>query len=184
MRPISLVSAEVLAANKPHGERVKYMAGCRCMLCRAANSRYETDRLLARKNGDWNGLVPAQKARRHLLRLSKLGIGRRAVAAATDISQTILSRIKNGERRQIRKRTQDRILAVTTDAASDSAVVPAATTWRQLEELIEEGFSKAELARRLGYSSPALQLRRDRVLARTAARVDRLYRTIMKEADA
>jgi hypothetical protein len=64
---------------------------------------------------------------------------------------------------------------------SDAARVPANETWRQINALIEEGFTKAELARRLGLETPALQLGRSRILARTAARVDRLFRMLMKE---
>jgi len=66
MRPHDLPFTEYFQ-QLPCGTRAKYMgARCRCMLCRAANSRYETGRLAARKNGDWNGLVPADRARRHL----------------------------------------------------------------------------------------------------------------------
>jgi len=47
--------------------------------------------------------------------------------------------------------------------------------------LLEEGFTKAELARRLGFETPALQVGKGEILARTAARVDRLFRMLMKE---
>lgn len=157
MQPTHLRDVAELAAPKPHGTRLKYMAGCRCLPYRAANSRYECERAKARRSGDWNGLVPADPARRHILRLSKQGVGRRA---------------------QIRKRTLNRILEVTNLAVSDAALVPAGKTWRQIHTLLEEGFSKAELARRLGFASPALQLGKNRILARSAARVDRLF---MKE---
>lgn len=49
-----------LAEQRSHGDRLKYLAGCRCVPCRAANSRYEVARAAARKAGDWNGLVPAR----------------------------------------------------------------------------------------------------------------------------
>ena len=181
MRPTSLQEAAALAAHKPHGTRLKYMAGCKCLRCRAANSRYECERSASRLAGDWNGLVPATAARHHLFRLSKQGVGRRAVSAACDVSLTIIGSIRSGTRTQIRKRTQDRILGVTRHAVSDAALVPANETWRQINALIEEGFTKAELARRLGLETPALQLGRSRILARTAARVDRLFRMLMKE---
>jgi hypothetical protein len=181
MRPASLRDVAALAAEKSHGTRLKYMAGCRCLPCRAANSRYECERTRARLAGDWNGLVPAKAARRHILRLSKQGVGRRAVAAACDVSLTILSSIRSGTRTRIRKRTQDRILGVTRLAVSDGAIVPANETWRQINVLLEEGFTKAELARRLGFESAALQVGKERILARTAARVDRLFRMLMKE---
>jgi hypothetical protein len=181
MRPTSLRDVAALAAQKSHGTRLKYMAGCKCLPCRAANSRYECERAKARLAGDWNGLVPALAARRHLLRLSKQGVGRRAVAAACDVSLTIVASIRSGTRTQIRKRTQDRILGVTRLAVSDAALVPANETWRQINALLEEGFTKAELARRLGFRTPALQVGKGKILARTAARVDRLFRMLMKE---
>jgi len=115
------------------------------------------------------------------LRLSKQGVGRRAVADASDVSASIIAQIRCGRRTQIRKRTLNRILEVTNLAVSDAALVPAGKTWRQINTLIEEGFSKAELARRLGFASPALQLGKNRILARSAARVDRLFRLFMKE---
>lgn len=53
--PSGLAHIVVLAASKPHGVRLRYMAGCRCLKCRMANSNYETMRARARKAGDWNG---------------------------------------------------------------------------------------------------------------------------------
>ncbi len=168
-------------ANKAHGTRSNYRVGCRCLLCRAANSRYESERRAMRQSGEWNCLVPATRARRHILNLSKHNVGRRAISAASDVSATIIFEIKRGRRATIRKSTQDRILAVTRLAVSDAALVPAANTWRQLNTLLAEGFSKAELARRLGLRSGSLQLGKEKVLARNAVRVDRFYRLLMRE---
>ena len=52
-----------LAAEKPHGTRLRYIAGRHCFQCRRANSDYERQRKAARLAGDWNGLVPAERAR-------------------------------------------------------------------------------------------------------------------------
>lgn len=136
MRPHDLPSAAALAKDKPHGTRLRYMAGCKCMLCRAANSRYETERAAARKNGDWNGLVSAIHARRHILKLS-------------------------------------------CDVMNDARLIPPRATRQIVERLLEEGMTKTELARRLGSTAefPALQiLQRNRVTAKTAMRVERLWR--------
>lgn len=167
----------------PCGTRAKYMgARCRCMLCRAANSRYETARAAARKRGEGNGLVSAAVARAHLFALSRQGVGRRAVGAACDVGDTTLQQIRSGKKTQIRKDTERRILAVDAAAVSAGAVVSAKPTQKLINELLDEGFSKAELARRLGYTSPALQLNRRRVTVANAARVERFYRTVMAEA--
>lgn len=180
MRQRSLPDTVAIAVKRPHGTRVKYKAGCRCLLCRAANANYESSRAQARATGDWNGLVPAGSARKHILALSKKGVGRRAIAAASDLSDKVISRIRSGEQQRIRRRTETRILAVSKEAVSDGTLLSARRTWRQIDNLLTEGFTKAELARRLGYACPSLKLGKHKVRARTAARVDRLYRSIMR----
>jgi hypothetical protein len=113
-----------------------------------------------------------------MMMLSHRGIGRRAVAAACDVGETTLQEIRNGRKTMIRRSTALQILAVTVDAASDRALISAKQTWSQLRRLLHEGFSKREIARRLGYKSPAIQLNRKRVTAKNAARVDRFFRVI------
>lgn len=221
-----------------HGTRARYVRGCRCTVCRAANVAAYHERETASKaaakaqasteatpieklwtapdgskrtrlyqracpgvngtpcpaqrhlrkdsTGDvcgdcrrqlvWNGLVDAAPARRHLRKLSRRGVGYKSVADASDVGKTTLAKILSGEKRRIRKRTLDQILEVTPEAVSDHGLVPAARTWAMLRALVREYFSKAEVARLLGYKSPALQIGRQRVLARTEQRVERFYR--------
>ena len=181
MRPISLRDVASLGAPKSHGTRMKYMAGSKCLPCRAANSRYECERAKARLAGEWNGLVPAAPARRHLLRLSKHGVVRCAVAAACDVSLTIIASIRSGKRTQVRKRTQDRILGVTRMAVSDAALVPAHETCARSMPCWRKVSPKRSLHAGSAFESPALQVGRVKILARMAARVDRLFRMLMKE---
>lgn len=103
--------AAELAADKPHGTRLRYIGGCKCFQCRRANSDYERDRKAARLAGDWNGFVPADRARAHLMSLSRSGVGKRAVQAASDVCMTVLQDIRTGKKAQIRARTERRILA-------------------------------------------------------------------------
>lgn len=173
-----LKPASVLAANREHGDRLRYMGGCRCADCRRANSRYEGDRARARKAGDWNGIVPAQKARTHLLKLARLGVGRRAVGASTDIGDTILHAIRQGTRKRIRARTERLILAVGVAQGGEARLVDAKRTWKLIDELIEEGYSIKRLATEMGFKNPSLQFGRERVTARTAAKVERLHRRL------
>jgi hypothetical protein len=170
--------AAELAADKPHGTRLRYVAGCKCFQCRRANSDYERERKAARAAGDWNGLVPAERARTHLASLSRRGVGRRAVAAASDICPTVLQDIRTGRKARIRARTERKILAVTTAMVSDGALVKPGRTFQLIEQLVEEGFTKAELAKRLGYRNGAIQLKRHRMTARNVARVERLHRSL------
>ena len=174
MKPIA-----VLAEAKAHGTRVKYLGGCRCLPCRAANAGYECRRLQARRSGDWNGLIPAGRARQHLLALSSAGVGRRTVADIAGVPQSLLHRIRSGRRRRIRALTARRILLVSRTAMNDARLVPAGRAWRMIERLVEEGFTRAEIARRLGYHSRALQLNRTRITARSLMRVERFYRRVM-----
>ncbi len=163
LRPVS-----ELASTRSHGERLRYMAGCRCDLCRRANTDYEKSRSAARKAGDWNGIVPADRARKHLAALSAAGVGRRQVADAAGVAESIIYGIAIGKRTSLRARSERGILAVTLEAAADHALVDAAETWKLLEELIASGFSKAHLARELGYETPALQISRSQCTVRSA----------------
>jgi len=173
LRPVS-----ELAAARPHGDRLRYMAGCKCFKCRRSNSDYERQRQAARLAGDWNGIVPADRARAHLRKLARAGVGRRAVGDATDISDSILHEIRHGRRLRVRARTERKILGVTPSQRADHAYVSAAKAWRLINQLIDEGFSKAALAKQLGYRSPALQLCRDRITARNEQRVIALHRRL------
>lgn len=170
----------ILGARREHGDRLRYMSGCRCADCRKANSTYECARVKARRNGDWNGIVSARNARAHILKLSRQGVGRRSVAIASDVSCGAIAAIRSGTKKRVRARTARRILAVTSGAASDRAFVPAGRTWQLIELLLEEGYTKADLARFLGYDRPALQFNRERVTARSAYQVECLYREITR----
>lgn len=169
--------AAELARDRPHGDRLRYIGGCRCDACRKANSAYESARQHARKAGDWNGIVPADKARAHMTKLARRGVGRRAICAATDIADTVLSDIRSGRKRQIRARTERLILGVTLAMASDHAIIPATRTSQLIARLLDEDYTEAFLAKKLGYATERLQFG-DRITVRNAARVERLYQEL------
>jgi hypothetical protein len=172
-----------LAANRNHGDRLRYLAGCRCFACSRANSAYEAARKVARAAGEGNGIVPAAKARAHMKALSEQGVGRRSVRAACDVADTVLCEIISGRKANIRAGTERAILAVTADAAGDGALVAATATWKLLDQLIGDGYTRSELARLLGSKSktPALQLKRDFVTVRNAYLVERLFEQLKFE---
>lgn len=165
-----------VVATKTHGTRTRYVAGCRCNPCRGANTQYENGRRKARLAGDWNGLVSAEPARRHLRYLQRKGVGYQSVSAASDIGATNVLAIRIGKCVRIHARTERRLLAVTPDMLGDRALVPAGRLWRRIAQLLEEGFTKAALARQLGRAKPALVFGRVRVTARSDADVERLWR--------
>lgn len=121
----------------------------------------------------WNGLVDAAPARRHLRALSRKGVGYKTVGDACDVSKTTLFEVLAGRKTKIRAHTLRRILEVDAGARADHATVPAAATWKKIDALLAKGFKKGELARRLGRKTAALQIRRTRVLAKTAHEVER-----------
>jgi hypothetical protein len=151
------------------------MAGCRCAECRRANTEYEKTRARARKAGDWNGLVPTERARAHLIQLSQANVGRAQVADAAGVAFTTLCKIAAGTRKHIRASAEKRILSVTVAAAADHALVDAGPTWKLLDDLLSCGHSKADLARDLGYQTPALQIKRTQCTVRSAYQVAQLH---------
>lgn len=177
-RPSDLPTIEHYA----HGKRARYVCGCRCEKCRTANRLYARSRAKAIIFHGKDSIVSAQATRQHLLYLSRHEVGRRAVAAASGVSETIIQQIRSGNKKTIRASTQNAILGVTTGCLSDHAHVSAKSTWQMLDELLREGFTKTELARRLGYKTPSLQMKRTRITAKTHVRVERFYRIIMAGA--
>lgn len=168
-----------LAASRNHGDRLRYLAGCKCQDCRGANSRYESMRNRARRNGDWNGIIKAFKARRHILSLSRRGIGRKAVAAASGVASSAILEIRTRRKLHIRARTERKILDVTKEMASDRALVSARRTWKLIRMLRTEGYETKYLANQLRYKYAALQFGKEQVTVRNAYRVDRLYHRLM-----
>lgn len=180
MRPVDLKSSAEYAVGRPHGTRIRYLGGCKCVPCRAANSRYETERALARKNGDWNGFVKAERTARHLKMLSARGIGRGTVSEISGISEFVIGEINAGRKLQIRARTQRKILSVTRKAVNGAMIIPAGPTNRLIDLILAEGFTKGELAVRLGLKMRSIQFNRERITMRTAVRVERFYKLMQR----
>lgn len=159
-----------------HGTRARYVAGCKCLRCRAANSNYNVSRRQAKENGDSRALVSADKALVHIKRLSAKGIGYKAVAEASGVSRSVVGRILWGDKRFLRVPTEAAILAVDEQAIADHAHVPAGPTWQKIERLLEDGYTKTQIAKWLGSKAktPALQLQRDFITAKSALAVERL----------
>ena len=176
MRPCDLPAVSAFV-DRPHGTRLRYMSGCRCVPCRAANSRYETARARARFYGDRRGLVSAKRVRTHIEKLSAAGVGYKHIAKVAGMSPTTLWSYKTGKRTKLRAHHAKRILAVKAGHVAAGSRVPSAPTLERLRWLREEGFTNAEIARRLGLKRPALQfLKSPTITRRVADRLERLYR--------
>jgi hypothetical protein len=179
MRPSDLPSID----KCKHGERAKYVVGCRCELCTEANRKYSLHR--NRRNVyhiERNGYVPASGARAYINYLSKMGVGKRAVADAAKVPLSTIGYIKAGTKTTIRAQTELRIMSVTPEAVSDGSLVPATKTWRLIREMVKAGgLTQKEIALRLGYKAPAIQIKKDKVQASTELKVIKLHKEVMQE---
>lgn len=169
-----------------HGTRSKYVAGCHCDQCVAANRAYarERERRLARirygiEQEPPSRFVDAAEARDHLRWLRSQGIGRRTVAARTGLMPGTIRDIATGETTVALPSTVNRILAVGRSATPPQTHVDSAPTLELIEDLVARGHTRARLATMLGYRSPALQFKPGRpVTERTRRRVEALHRLL------
>jgi len=160
----------------PHGTRYRYNNWhCRCDQCRQAQATYQRQRCAAQGAR----LVSIERAREHILNLSRQGVGRRAVAAAADLHPDTVYLIGAGRMSRIRADTETAILDIDASAISDHALVPARGAKRCLKRLMRRGYTTSQLARWLGYRNECLHmLAKKKVTARTASRVEQLERLI------
>jgi hypothetical protein len=186
MKKLSHTPPSPVALNakreRPHGTRLRYLAGCKCVPCRAANSNYEVERAIARQNGDWNGYVRAEKTRAHLQSLSAQGVGYKSVAKAAGVSKTVLAQVLFAGKSKIRARTERKVLKVTQSALPQSALLPAEPFWKLINDLRKRfGYSKKGIAQLLlGHETNALQLRTDRITLANARKIMRLHESLTK----
>jgi hypothetical protein len=159
-----------------HRTRARYNAQkCRCFKCRRANAKYEHDR-------QSHPRVSADPARAHIALLQSQGIGLRSIADATDIPRVALKRIALGQPK-VTQRIAEQILAVDVSVIADHALVSATETKTLLAKLVAEGYTRARLAQLLGHETLAIQYKGERVLAKTALRIRKLYDQLTAEGE-
>lgn len=169
-----------------HGIRATYVKGCRCEDCRLANRTYQSK--LNRRNAAiaWGtvepDLIDSSEVRAHIAILRASGVGRRQIAAASGVSQTVIMRLigLNTDRpaNRIRRSTAAKILAVQPGQVAPGGMVPSLGTRRRIQALIRIGWSQYALAEKLGTTNAHIGLllrRQERVLGRTADQVKDLY---------
>ena len=166
------------------GTRARYSLGCRCTPCRKSNTDYEKQRAMIRKEQGSDVWVDVEPVRSHLLALSKKGIGYKTVAQYADVGKTMLYHVMNGQSRKMRRSRAERILAVDASCVTGQTLVSSVPSRKIIRSLIAEGFTRAELARRLGYSSPAIQFAKGKKMtAKVAMRLERFWNIINLEAE-
>ena len=128
----------------------------------------------------WNGLVPATRVREHLLALREQGVGYKSVAAASSVGASALGEILSGKKTSLRALTERRIVAVDASAMADHQPVPLGPTLALVDKMLARGFTRGNISALLGNKTRALQfgVQANRILARNAAAVERLWRRI------
>jgi len=170
-----------LYAGYPHGQRYRYLAGCRCLPCRAANSRYSCARYQAAKAGDGNPLVPKRRLLARIKLWTGRGVGYKRLAGIAGIAKSTLAKAAYCEgKHYVRRDTEKRILAIRWEdvlAWGGRGFLDAAPTHRQVRWLVANGAKRGWIGRALGNQTATLQLKGKRVSTANAAGVDRLYRS-------
>lgn len=169
------------APSTSHGTRSKYVQGCRCVNCRAANSAYYKARRM-RKPLRRKETVDATRAREFLSLLSEAGVGRNSVHAVCGVGKRLLWEIASGKAKRIFCSTEARILAVkANEARPRGANVEAEVTLQQIHALLKEGFTRGDLADRLHRFSDRLRIGegKGKVRLENALKVNKLYQALM-----
>jgi len=167
---------------RQHGTRAKYVADkCRCQPCTAANAAYQRGRERHQARVRYGieqprrPFIDATETRQHLLWLSSVGVGRRQIHARSGIGISAIDKIRTGKVTKIRPATADKLLAVGKSMTANRALVDARDTWKKINELLGNGWTKAAIDRALGGRGRTLQIGRIRVTAGTARRIDQLH---------
>lgn len=126
-------------------------------------------------------LVDAKPAELRLFSLKAVGVGYRQVAKLTRLSPQVILEIRDGRRAQIRADIACRIMACQAILAHGQTVT-GWRTWRLIDSLERDGFTRGDIAQRLGASTPQLQIERRRIRVRTALKVRTLHQRINAEA--
>ena len=163
-----------------HGSTTAYAKqGCRCDVCKVANSKRAKMWRLQRLRGV-DHLVDADQLRDHVAMLMAAGMSFQAIAhCAGWTSRNGLADAMTHKR--VKPRTLARVLAVKLDSDNRrDAYVDATGTRRRLQALAVNGWSSYYLAERLGHAHPdtVQEIRKGRTLTirlRTKDAIGLLY---------
>lgn len=181
---------EIPERRYEHGTYACYVLGaCRCQRCRDANAAYERNRVRANAYGRPLS-VDAEPVRAHVRELmceakrgaNRMGVGLKQIAKVSGVSHGALWKLmygapdRDGPSKTVRRETAEKLLAVSMADMADGACVPAASTWKRVNEMVRAGWSKAAIARHVhGPQAKALQLGKEWITAGNARKVAQLH---------
>ena len=164
-----------------HGTHAKYVVEhCHCDECRAANRAYERKRTRENLERRYGARPPiytdAADTRDHLFALSAAGIGPLQVERLAGVGKTAQWKIRSRRVLRVRPETERAICSVGTgDHVFMRSLVDATPAHAIVAELQDRGWTKAAMAKRLGYRQPELQIPGgDRCTLRTMKRLEKL----------
>jgi len=134
----------------PHGERARYLRGCRCDACRTAHTRYcKTYSLDRYRNGGRR--IDATPATRHVQALINKGCTISGIVNATKASHYTIVDLAEGTLHRILPDTARQILAFqpTPDHPAFGYWTPATGTVRRLQALVAIGHPLHSIAAEL-----------------------------------
>lgn len=176
-----------LPTEYPHGTLARYNQRCRCEPCKKAQRLYAAELRARHAIGQANPIVSATRARNHIWRLKKAGVGQVWLHRASGVRLTTIQEIRTGKKRRIRKDTERAILAVTADAGR---WVEGSRYLSMIDHMVELGFPKSWIAERVRWKKGS-NLRHgrsvgnclgvgrgERISRRSAEKIEQLYRTL------
>jgi hypothetical protein len=187
VRPADLPSVQELAIGKPHGHKMRYVAGCRCWRCKRGNRQYENKIRENRRLYGPNDVVPVDAVRDFLEAMQHIGIGYITIARHVGVGKTALGEILwagRSIRKHIRRRTEAKVLSYrpTLDTMPLNLKVPGQETLGKLCQLIRWGYPKALINRDgLGHENSGLQVARGKspwVTVKTAIKIRDFYAAV------
>ncbi|MCZ0983873.1 hypothetical protein O1L60_44730 [Streptomyces diastatochromogenes] len=151
---------------------------------RAAKARWARRRRRLIGYGQWDPFMPAEPVRAHLAKLAAIGMPRKGVEEALGLNRDALRHATSGtygygRGEKVTRELGEAVLNFWPKLADfpDSASVDPRGTLRRVEALAVVGWSRAQVAARVGrsYVSFKNSLKRDRISAALAKAVARAY---------
>ena len=156
----------------------RFVAGCRCKACRAANSEYEKQRVRNKAYGRPTYLVDAGPVRDRILKLRSMGYTNKEIERLSGVGHTTIHGITVAHWRtgkpvkRCKRETKDAIFGIKGQRrVTQGQKMDAAEMVNDCRRWMDAGLSVAAIARIAGLDrqiyDALLHGRRDRVFART-----------------
>lgn len=157
-------------------EQDKWLYGRHCQPC----VRYRERRV--NRTPRQRRKVSTKTARQHIKMLRDSGMGRRRLHELCGVNDRALMLIGNGKKKNILKRTENRILRVTPDQLADGAQIDSEPTRQLVTKLKAMGISRRDIARRMGSKAKVPQLGIEKlIMVHKAMAIENIYNQAVRD---